>query len=148
MYLGGGKLLKAGEAALKRTEPGLASIEKAETGAYVAGNPSPTEATVTVTFAPLPAMEAFDLDAAGKRSGAGDGQRRRPIRSRLKMKAASKVEFAPKGAVSVYDYRQAMLRQAPGRAGGGPDQGQGRVRGPDQGPRGRGQGQARPRRTP
>jgi hypothetical protein len=112
MYLGGGKLLKAGGAALERSEPGLAFIEKAETGAYVLANPSPSDAAVTVTFSPLRNMEAFNLDLAGRRSGpatvslgaAGDS-------FSVQLKAASSVEFAPTGAVSVYDRRQAVLMQ-------------------------------------
>ena len=110
MYLGGGKLLKAGKAALERSEPGLACIEKAETGAYVLANPSPSDATVTVTFAPLAAMEAFNLDIAGRRTGAATVSAAAGSFS-VQMKAASRVEFAPKGAVSVYDQRQVVLQQ-------------------------------------
>jgi hypothetical protein len=111
MYLGGGKLLKAGGAALERSEPGLACIEKAETGAYVLANPSPSDATVKVTFAPLGAMEAFNLDVAGRRSGAATVSPAAANSYSVQLKAVSKVEFAPKGAVSVYDLRQAVLQQ-------------------------------------
>ena len=110
MYLGGGKLLKAGGSVLERSEPGLACIEKAETGAYVLSNPSPSDATVTVTFAPLRTMEAFNLDVAGRRSGAATVSAAADSFS-VQMKAMSKVEFAPRGAVSVYDQRQAVLQQ-------------------------------------
>ena len=111
MYLGGGKLLKAGGAALERSEPGLACIEKADTGAYVLANPSPSDATVTVTFKPLAAMEAFNLDIAGRRIGAATVSPAAAHSLSVQLKAISKVEFAPKGAVSVYDQRQAVLQQ-------------------------------------
>ncbi|MGD1000252.1 MAG: heparinase II/III family protein [Candidatus Brocadiia bacterium] len=112
MYLGGGKMLKAGGAALERSEPGLACIEKADTGAYVLANPSPSDATVTVTFKPLAAMEAFNLDLTGRRSGAATVSPGAVANSfSLQMKATSRVEFAPKGAISVYDQRQAVLQQ-------------------------------------
>jgi hypothetical protein len=115
MYLGGGKVLQAGGAALERSEPGLASIEKAETGAYVLANPSPSDATVTVTFAALETMEAFNLDVTGRRIGAATVVPGAAANSfSLQLKAVSKVEFALKGAISVYDQRQAVLmkRQA------------------------------------
>ena len=112
MYLGGGKLLKAGGAALERSEPGLACIEKAETGAYVLANPSPSDATVTVTFEALRAMEAFNLDATGRRSGAATVSPGAAANSfSVQLKAASEVEFALKGAISVYDQRQVVLQQ-------------------------------------
>ena len=112
MYLGGGKLLKAGGAALERSEPGLACIEKAETGAYVLANPSPSDATVTVTFGPLGAMEAFNLGVTGERIGAATVSPGAAADSfSVQLKAVSKVEFAPKGATSVYDQRQAVLKK-------------------------------------
>jgi hypothetical protein len=49
LYLGGGTTLKAAGATIERSEPGLAYVEKLADGAYVAGNPSPSDATVTVT---------------------------------------------------------------------------------------------------
>ena len=110
LYLGGGAVLRFGSAALLRSEPGLACIEKTETGAFVVSNPSPTGGTVTVSLAALKGMRAYELDAAGKRVG--------PLQTKtteaglvLQMKAVSNVELAPPGAVSVYDYRQAMLRK-------------------------------------
>ena len=112
MYLGGGKVLKAGGAALERSEPGLASIEKAETGAYVLANPSPSDATVTVTFGPLGTLEAFNLGVTGRRIGAATVVPGAAANSfSLQLKAVSKVEFALKGAISVYDQRQAVLQK-------------------------------------
>ena len=49
MYLGGGTTLKAAGATIQRSEPGLAYVEKLADGTYVIGNPSPSDATVTVT---------------------------------------------------------------------------------------------------
>jgi hypothetical protein len=112
MYLGGGKLLKAGGAALERSEPGLACIERAETGAYVLANPSPTDAAITVTFAPLAVMEAFNLDVAGRRVGAATVSAGPTANAFVvQLKAVSKIEFAPQGVVSVYDQRQTVLQK-------------------------------------
>jgi hypothetical protein len=111
MYLGGGKALRAYGVALERGEPGLASLEKAETGAYVLANPSPSAATVTVACAALAGMEAFDLDARGQRVGPASVSRGGGGALGVRMKAGSRVEFAPKGAASAYDSRQAMLRK-------------------------------------
>jgi hypothetical protein len=53
LYLGGGTSLKVAGAIIARSEPGLAYVEKLANGTYCVGNPSPTDATVTVT---LPGM--------------------------------------------------------------------------------------------
>ncbi|MGO9110022.1 MAG: hypothetical protein ACLP9L_12380 [Thermoguttaceae bacterium] len=50
LYLGGGKTLKAGDASIERSEPGLAYVEKLANGKYMVGNPSSTDATVSVTL--------------------------------------------------------------------------------------------------
>jgi hypothetical protein len=59
-------------------------------------------------------MEAFHLDQNGKRLGQAAVQLGETIRVEVHLAAASKIEFAPKGAKSVFEYRQAMLakRQA------------------------------------
>ncbi len=110
MYLGGGTVLKVGDASLSRGEPGLAYIEKAESGAYVVGNPSPTEATLTVALAPLAGMDAYQLGPNGQRTGAVAIAAQGGAVA-IAMKPASRVEFAPKSIASVFDYRQAMLRK-------------------------------------
>jgi len=111
MYLGGGTFLRDRVTnSLERSEPGLAFIERAETGAVIVGNPSPTEATVTVKVKPPLPEPAYELDAAGKRLGEAKVERADGAVT-LKMGPASKVEFAPKDAISVFDYRQAMLRR-------------------------------------
>jgi len=110
MYLGGGKTLKVGDASLSRGEPGLAYVEKAETGAYVLGNPSPTEATITVALAALAGMDAYQLDPTGQRTGAAAVTAQGGAVA-IAMKPASRVEFAPKTIASVFEYRQGMLRK-------------------------------------
>jgi hypothetical protein len=66
LYLGGGKTLKAAGAAIERSEPGLAYVEKRANGTYVVGNPSPTEAMVTVTLPALAEPFKARLAAGGK----------------------------------------------------------------------------------
>lgn len=56
LYLAGGKSLKIGGAQITRSEPGLACIEKTATGSYVLSNPSPSDATITLTLKPLAGM--------------------------------------------------------------------------------------------
>lgn len=127
MYMAGGRTLTTKGAILirgrlgdpNRSETGLAFIERVETGAYVIGNPSPTGTKVTLQMAALSQLEAFDLNEIGKRSGPAKIEMTNfgPV---LEIGAASKIEFAPKGAQSVYDFRQAMLvkRQAEQEAAG------------------------------
>jgi hypothetical protein len=110
-YIGGGTALNVAGASLRRSEQGLAYLEKAETGAYIVGNPSPAAATVTVTFGPLTHMKAYELDRDGKRlrelpvTPGADGS------CALSLGAGSKVEFGAQAAPSVYDHRQEMLRR-------------------------------------
>ncbi len=59
MYLAGGKSLKLGDAILERSEPGLASVEKLPSGDYVVSNPSPTDATITLTLPGVPGAGPF-----------------------------------------------------------------------------------------
>ena len=110
MYLGGGTTLTAGAVAISRSETGLAYFEKTETGAYIIGNPSPAATRVTVTLPALTEMEAFQLDLGGRRSGPasviGEGNS-----FTMQLGPVAKVEFAPKGAKSVCDFRQTMLAQ-------------------------------------
>jgi hypothetical protein len=120
IYLGGGKSLRAGGeiqagggAILTRSEPGLAYIEREETGAYIVANPSPSEATVTVALQALENMEAYSLDPQGRRTGpavVNKGSDKFFVVD-VPLKAGAKVEFAPKGVASVYDQRQAMLQK-------------------------------------
>ena len=112
MYLGGGKILKLGEVSITRSEPGLAYFEKTETGAYLVGNPSPVEGTVTVVLPAIGNMEAFRLDAEGKRIGAADlGKVSGKDSVLLALKPVSRVELAVKGSRSVFESRQEMLQK-------------------------------------
>ena len=69
LYLGGGTILKVGDAILQRSEEGLASIEVGAKGGYLLANPSPSPATITVTLKALEGLEAFDLDGQGQPKG-------------------------------------------------------------------------------
>jgi hypothetical protein len=112
MYLGGGNSVKVWATELcllYRTNPGLAFIEKAETGAYILSNPSPAEGRVGLVFKPIVGMDAYELDADGKRAGKARIEQDKEGIIEIAMKAGAKVEFAPKGAQSVYDYRRGML---------------------------------------
>lgn len=111
MYLGGGKELHVGATILSRSDSGLAYLEKVETGGYILANPSPADATVTVAFPPLTSMEAFNLDANGHRSGQAELTKGDKGDISVPLKAAARVEFASKGAASVYDFRQGMLQK-------------------------------------
>ncbi|NIA21377.1 MAG: carbohydrate-binding protein [Anaerolineaceae bacterium] len=111
MYLGGGTRLKVGGALIARSESGLAYIEKVETGAYIVGNPSPTECTVTVSLAPLNTMRAYQLDHKGRRVKQVGLASDEAGTYQLSMAPVSRVEFAPAGVAGVYKHRQAMLRK-------------------------------------
>jgi hypothetical protein len=63
MYLGGGTLLKVGDAVLERSEPGLACVEKLADGTCAITNPSPSKARITVAWAALGGSTSVDLDA-------------------------------------------------------------------------------------
>jgi hypothetical protein len=67
MYLGGGKTLKAGGGAIERSEPGLAYVERLQGGDYIVGNPSTSDATITVTIPALAGLKAFHVNAKGER---------------------------------------------------------------------------------
>jgi hypothetical protein len=68
LYLAGGKSLTIGGASLSRSEPGLAYVEKLPDGSYVVGNPSSTDATVTVQLPGVAGATPFtaQIKAGGK----------------------------------------------------------------------------------
>ena len=74
-------------------------------------NPSTAGATVTVQIPSLGGMEAFNLDKKGQRTGAATVTKSGKDSLAVQLGAVSKVEFAPQGAMSQFDYRQAMLRK-------------------------------------
>jgi hypothetical protein len=66
MYLGGGKLLKVGDAVLERSESGLACVEKLADGTVSVANPSPTKTKITVTLPALGGSKTVDLEAGAR----------------------------------------------------------------------------------
>jgi len=68
LYLGGGKTLKVPNGSITRSEPGLAYVEKTADGSYVLGNPSGTDATITVELPVLAGLNGFLLDENGQKS--------------------------------------------------------------------------------
>jgi len=109
-YLGGGTMLNVDDVQLQRSAPGLAYIEQAETGAFIVGNPSPEKAAFTLTHLAIKGMKAYRLDQAGKRVGDLSTDEAAHALT-FSMEAASRVEFAPAGVVSVYEHRAEMLRK-------------------------------------
>lgn len=110
LYLGGGTSLSVGKTTIARSEPGLAYVEKAASGAYVVANPSPSEATVTLTLPGATGRVAYGLDIMGRRDeqiavGLTPGGA-----CSIPMPASSRVELAKQGEPSVYEHRQNMLR--------------------------------------
>jgi hypothetical protein len=94
LYLAGGTVLKTAGAAIERDQPGLAFVEKTPAGGYVVGNPSPSDATVTVTLAPLSKLKAHVVNEKGERGGPAEVTSARGVVS-IHLKARSKVEFTP-----------------------------------------------------
>ncbi|XHR28888.1 MAG: alginate lyase family protein [Chthoniobacteraceae bacterium] len=94
LYLAGGTVLRTEGAAIERDQPGLAFVEKTPVGGYVVGNPSPADATVTVTLAPLATLKARVINEKGERGGPAEVTSARGAVS-IHLKARSKVEFAP-----------------------------------------------------
>jgi hypothetical protein len=92
LYLGGGKILKVGNASITRSDPGLAYVEKIKSGVYVVANPSSTDAGITVKLPALKDLKAFQLDDKGNR--AGDAAITKADNSiSVQLKANEKVEF-------------------------------------------------------
>lgn len=105
LFLGGGKTLKIAGATLALDEPGLVSLERADTGAYVLANHSTRPAQVALDFAPVKGREAWRIDAAGKRLGPAD-----PLPARIALEPGARLEFATRGQSGIYEARAAMLR--------------------------------------
>lgn len=96
LYLAGGTQLKAAGASLARSEPGLAYIEKTPEGGYILGNPSPTDATVTVVLPALSGLDAFVLDDKGGRGPAAAVTKGAGQALGFQLKAGTKVLFSRK----------------------------------------------------
>ncbi|PTX95332.1 hypothetical protein DB345_13735 [Spartobacteria bacterium LR76] len=93
LYLAGGKSLRIGDARIERSETGLAYIEQLAGGEFVVGNPSPTEAVVTVSFPALAGLTAYEMNADGSRGAAAEVQASGE-RIGIKLKAGARVQFA------------------------------------------------------
>jgi hypothetical protein len=96
LYLAGGKSLSAGEASITRSEPGLAYVEKTLDGSYIIANPSPTEATVTVTLTSLSGLTAFTLSGAGQRETPLEPAKQEAGPRTFDLKAGEKIGLSPK----------------------------------------------------
>jgi hypothetical protein len=93
MYLGGGKSLKAAGGSIERSEAGLAYVERLQNGSYAVGNPSPTDATVTVNMPVLAGLKAFHVNANGER-GETAGAAKTDGSFSVGLKANTKVELS------------------------------------------------------
>ena len=95
IYLAGGTHVKTAGGAITRSEPGLAYFEKTASGIYIVGNPSPAEATVTVTLPALASLKAYTLDENGKQTGPATVTKAAGNSFAINLKANSQIEFAP-----------------------------------------------------
>jgi Heparinase II/III-like protein/Alginate lyase len=93
VYLGGGTVLKFADLSLERSEAGLAYVEKASDGGYIVGNPSPAPATITVKFAALDGLDAFDLDDQGRPTGKVDVKAVTTDGITIHLNASTRIEF-------------------------------------------------------
>jgi hypothetical protein len=96
LYLAGGTQLSAGGASISRSAPGLAYVEKALDGTYIVGNASPSPATVTVTMPALGGLDAFALDADGKKGAAATGVTVKGTTVTAQLPASGRVGFFKK----------------------------------------------------
>ena len=97
LYLGGGTLLKAGDAALRRSAEGLAYVEPTSNGGFVVGNPSPAGATITVKLGALKGLEAFEIDDEGKPKGKAGLVANDAGEIAVHLEAGARVGFFPPG---------------------------------------------------
>ncbi len=94
MYLGGGKSIKAGNAELRRNEPGLAYFEETNNGSYIVANPSNSDTVITVVLPPLAGLKAFNIEGKGRRTGPAEITTGTVNAFVLKMQANTRVEFS------------------------------------------------------
>jgi len=92
MVLGGGKKLQTAQGSIGRSEPGLAYVERLQNGNYIVGNPSPTDATVTVSLPTLAGMKAVRLNATEQR-GEAAGAAKADGSFSVNLKASTRVEL-------------------------------------------------------
>ncbi|MFW6146111.1 MAG: heparinase II/III domain-containing protein [Planctomycetota bacterium] len=108
---GGTKVVAVEGITLERNTPGLVVLERVEPSSYILTNPSSETATITVGLPALAGMGVHGLDAKGRRADALDVRPDAAGRMTVTLPAAGSVEFAPEGAASAYEHRQAMLRR-------------------------------------
>jgi hypothetical protein len=96
LYLGGGTTLKVTGGSIGRSASGLAYVEETPDGNYIVGNPSPSDATVTVSLSALNGLKAFTLDNSGKQTGLVTVDASGSGAFAVNLKAASQVEFRSK----------------------------------------------------
>ena len=96
LYLGGGTVLKVGDASLRRSEAELAYVEPRSGGGYVVGNPSPAAATVTVQLKALNGLEAFEIDGEGEPKGAAPVGRDGAGAFSIPLRGGAAVAFLPR----------------------------------------------------
>ena len=94
LYLGGGTKLGTGGASIQRSESGLAYVEKTDEGTYLVGNPSSTDATVTVRLPGLANLKGHLLDENGK-PGATAPVKATGDTVAVTLKGTQRAEFAP-----------------------------------------------------
>ncbi len=97
LYLGGGTLLKVGDATLRRSEEGLAYVEQTSSGEFIIGNPSASGATVTVKFGALKGLEAFKIDDEGKPDGKAGAAANGGGEIAVRLEAGSRIGLFPPG---------------------------------------------------
>ncbi len=95
LYLAGGTSLSVPGGKIGRDAPGLAYVEKLPDGRIVLGNPSPSDAEISVTFPALANLSGAAADIDGKSvnlpaKADGDGA------LKIRLKAGMKVEFKTK----------------------------------------------------
>ncbi|HSI87222.1 MAG TPA: alginate lyase family protein [Candidatus Methylacidiphilales bacterium] len=106
LFIGGGRSLRVDDARISLSNPGLVSLEKMDTGAYILSNLSLARNEITLDFAPVKGMDIYNVDGQGKRIGT-------PVKATatIGMEPGQKLEFAAPGVAGVYDTRTAMLRK-------------------------------------
>jgi len=111
LFLAGGKTLRVGGVSLSRETPGLAVIEKTDAGTYLVSNPSPKEANLTVAMPALQGLDAFTLDAQGKRTGKTVLTSDRTGSFTVTLAANAQIELAKPGAPGFLETAQAAAKK-------------------------------------
>jgi hypothetical protein len=100
LYLGGGTFLKFGDAFVRRSETGLAYLERTPDGGYIVSNPSPTPARLTLKLPALSGFQVLKLDDQGRPTGKADAIGTSGGEVSVNVDAASRVEISPETKLS------------------------------------------------